>query len=65
MVNTIAAAVFVIAAHVVWTYAGILAVTSLVGGYAGARFAVRVPAGPLRILIILIGLAAASKLLAG
>ncbi len=65
VVNTIAAAVFVIAAHVVWTYAGILAVTSLVGGYAGARFAVRVPAGPLRILIILIGLAAASKLLAG
>ncbi|MGO9343050.1 MAG: sulfite exporter TauE/SafE family protein [Acidimicrobiales bacterium] len=65
LVNTIAAAVFVIAAHVVWTYAGILALTSLVGGYAGARFAVKVPAGPLRILIILIGLAAAAKLLAG
>jgi uncharacterized protein len=64
-VNTIAAIVFVIAAHVSWTYAGILAGTSLFGGYAGARFALRVPRGPLRIVIILIGLAAAGRLLAG
>jgi uncharacterized membrane protein YfcA len=64
-VNTIAAVVFSIAAHVAWSYAGVLAVTSLVGGYAGARFARRVPTGPLRILIILIGLAAAARLLAG
>ncbi len=64
-VNTIAAAVFVVAAHVAWTYAGLLAVTSLVGGYAGARLALRVPAPPLRVLIILIGLAAAARLLAG
>ena len=39
--------------------------SSLVGGYAGARFARRVPPGPLRVLIILIGLAAAARLLAG
>ena len=64
-VNTVAAIVFSIAAHVAWSYAGILALTSLVGGYAGARFARRVPTGPLRVLIILIGLAAAAKLLAG
>lgn len=64
-VNTIAAIVFSIAAHVAWSYAGVLAATSLVGGYAGARFARRVPAGPLRILIVLIGLAAAARLLAG
>lgn len=64
-VNTIAAIVFSIAAHVAWSYAGVLAVTSLVGGYAGARFARRVPTGPLRVLIILIGVAAAAKLLAG
>jgi uncharacterized membrane protein YfcA len=64
-VNAIAALVFVIAAHVGWTYAGILAVTSLVGGYAGARLARRVPQAPLRVLIILIGLGAAARLLAG
>jgi uncharacterized membrane protein YfcA len=64
-VNTIAAIVFCIAAHVAWSYAGVLAATSLVGGYAGARFARRVPAGPLRVLIILIGLAAAVRLLVG
>jgi uncharacterized protein len=64
-VNTIAAIVFSIAAHVAWSDAGVLAVTSLAGGYAGARFARRVPAGPLRVLIILIGLAAAVRLLVG
>jgi hypothetical protein len=65
VVNTIAAAVFVVAAHVAWTYAGLLAVASLLGGYAGARLARKVPAGPLRVVIILIGLAAAARLLAG
>lgn len=65
LVNTIAAIVFAIAAHVAWRDAGVLAVSSLVGGYAGARFARTVPPGPLRILIILIGLAAAGRLLAG
>jgi uncharacterized protein len=64
-VNLIAAIVFVIAAHVVWTYAGILAATSLIGGYAGARLSRRVPTRPLRMLIILIGLGAAARLLAG
>jgi len=64
-VNMIAAAVFVVAAHVSWQYAGLLAVASLVGGYAGARLSLRVPAGPLRVVIILIGLAAAARLLAG
>jgi uncharacterized protein len=64
-VNTIAAIVFCIAAHVAWGDAGVLAVTSLVGGYAGARIARKVPTGPLRVLIILIGLAAAGRLLAG
>jgi uncharacterized protein len=64
-VNTITAIVFCIAAHVAWSDAGVLAVSSLVGGYTGARFARRVPTGPLRVLIILIGLAAAARLLAG
>jgi hypothetical protein len=64
-VNTIAAAIFVVAAHVAWTYVGLLAVASLVGGYAGARLARKVPAGPLRVVIILIGLAAAARLFAG
>jgi uncharacterized protein len=64
-VNLLAAVVFAVAANVLWTYAGILAVTSLVGGYTGARITRKVPRRPLRILIILIGLGAAARLLAG
>jgi uncharacterized protein len=64
-VNLIAAIIFAVAANVLWTYAGILAGTSLLGGYIGARITRRVPRRPLRILIILIGLGAAARLLAG
>jgi len=64
-VNILAAIVFAAVAHVEWVYAGILAISCLFGGYAGARFALKVPRTPLRILIILVGLAAAAKLLAG
>jgi uncharacterized membrane protein YfcA len=65
IVNLIAAVVFAFAAHVLWVDAGILAGSSVVGGYCGARFARWIPRGPLRVLIILIGLAAAIRLLVG
>lgn len=63
-VNVIAALVYSIAAHVEWVDAGVLALFCLAGGYVGALFSLRVPRTPLRILIILIGLAAAATLLA-
>ena len=64
-VNVIAAVIFSIAAHVEWADAGVLAAGCLIGGYIGARVALRVPKGPLRVLIILIGLGAAARLITG
>lgn len=62
-VNLVALLVFVIAAHVAWTAVGLLAVTSLVGGYTGARLSRRLPAWVLRIVVVAFGLAAAVRLL--
>jgi hypothetical protein len=42
-----------------------MAVSSLVGGYVGARLARRVPPVVLRTIILALGLAAAGRLLAG
>ena len=62
-VNLIALLVFVFAAHVAWGAAGLLAVTSGVGGYTGARLSRRLPAWVLRIVVVAFGLAAAIRLL--
>lgn len=64
-VNTAAAIVFLIAAHVAWDDAVLLAGSSLVGGYFGARAARRLPPVVLRVLVIALGLATAARLLAG
>jgi uncharacterized membrane protein YfcA len=62
-VNLIALLVFVFAAHVAWSAAGLLAVASGVGGYTGARLSRRLPAWVLRIVVVAFGLAAAIRLL--
>ncbi len=64
-VNTAAAVVFLVAAHVAWGDAGLLAGSSLVGGYAGARLARRLPPLVFRVLVIALGLLTAGRLLAG
>lgn len=64
-VNTAAAVVFAAAAHVAWGDAGLLAVTSLVGGYAGARLARRLPPLVFRVIVIALGLFTAARLLVG
>ena len=64
-VNAVAAIAFMVGADVRWGYAGLLAISSLVGGYLGARLARRMPAAPFRVVVILVGLAAAARLLAG
>ena len=63
VINTVAAAIFVVRAPVAWGAAGLLAGGSLVGGYAGARVARRVPAPLLRAFVIVVGLVAAGRLL--
>jgi uncharacterized membrane protein YfcA len=64
-VNTVAVLIFVIHAHVAWVAAGLMAVSSLVGGYVGARVARRIRPVVLRALILGLGLAAAGRLLVG
>jgi uncharacterized membrane protein YfcA len=64
-VNTAAALVFLVAAHVVWVDAGLLAGSSLVGGYFGARVARKLPPVVFRSVVIALGLITAGRLLAG
>jgi hypothetical protein len=65
VVNCVAAVVFVVAAHVAWPDAGLLAGSSLVGGYFGARLARRLPPMVFRVLVVTLGLVTAARLLAG
>jgi len=63
LVNVVAALVFAVGADVDWGIAGVLAVTCLVGGYAGARVSLRLPDHALRVVVIAFGLAAVARLL--
>ena len=65
LVNGIAALVFVVHGSIAWQAAGLLAIGSLFGGWAGARLARRLPATWLRILIVAIGTATGISLLVG
>lgn len=63
LVNGVAAAVFVVAAHVAWGAALLLAVGATVGGQVGARMGRRIPTPLLRLLIVVVGTAVAIRLL--
>ncbi len=65
VVSTITVLVFAIGADVDWADAGVLAVTALVGGYAGARLSRRLPVPVLRAVVIVLGTVAALKLWVG
>ena len=63
LTNTVAALIFIVRAPVSWGAAGLLAVASLAGGYAGARFSRRVPAPVLRAFVVAVGVIAGVRLL--
>jgi uncharacterized membrane protein YfcA len=63
-VNAVAGIYFVLAAHVEWAPAAIIAATSIVGAQAGARYGRRLRPDVLRALIVLVGVAAIVDLLA-
>lgn len=65
LVNGVAGVFFVIAAHVEWGPAAIIAVSSILGAQIGARYGRRLPPVALRCLIIVVGVAAIVRLLAG
>lgn len=63
MANLVAGIVFVIAAHVAWGAAGLIAAGSIVGGILGAHGGRRLPVPVLRLVIIAVGIFAIVRLL--
>jgi uncharacterized protein len=55
-INGMAALVFVLRGQVAWPFALAMAGTAIVGGYTGARFALRLRPGLVRAIVIVIGL---------
>jgi uncharacterized protein len=64
LVNGIAAIVFVLATHIAWGAAGLIAAGAIIGGQVGARVGRKLPPWALRLVIICVGVAAIVKLLA-
>ena len=64
VVNFVSGIVFVLAAHVAWAPAGLIAGGSLLGGVLGARVGRRLPPHVLRAVIVVVGIAAIVHLLA-
>jgi len=63
LVNGIAAVVFILATHIDWGAAGLIAAGSIIGGQVGARIGRKLPPWGLRVVIICVGVAALVKLL--
>jgi uncharacterized membrane protein YfcA len=63
VVNFVAAIYFMASTHVAWGAAGILLVSSTIGGQVGASVGRRIPAKVLRTIIIVVGTGVAIKLL--
>jgi hypothetical protein len=63
LVNGVAGVYFIVAAHVEWGPAAIIAVSSIVGAQLGARYGRRLPPDALRALIVIVGLTAIVRLL--
>jgi hypothetical protein len=64
LVNGIAAVVFIIATHIDWGVAGLIAAGAILGGQFGARIGRKLPPWALRVVIMCVGVAALVKLLA-
>lgn len=64
LVNGVAALVFIIATHIDWGAAGLIAAGAVLGGQVGARIGRKLPPWGLRVMIICVGVAALVKLLA-
>jgi uncharacterized membrane protein YfcA len=64
IVNLVAGIVFIIAAHVAWLPALLIAAGSILGATVGARYGRRLPAPALRAAIVAVGIAAIVRLVA-
>jgi hypothetical protein len=63
LVNGLAAVVFILATHIDWGVAGLIAAGSIIGGQVGARIGKRLAPWGLRVVIVCVGTAALIKLL--
>lgn len=63
VVNLVAGAIYAFVAPISWPVVGILAVTSTIGGLIGAKIGRKLPPTVLRVIIVIIGLAAIIRLL--
>ncbi|HEX4034814.1 MAG TPA: sulfite exporter TauE/SafE family protein [Solirubrobacteraceae bacterium] len=63
LTNLLAGVIFAIVAHIAWDAAALVAAGSVSGGILGARYGRRLPAGPLRALIVAVGVVAIVRLL--
>ena len=63
IVDAVAACFFLFASHIDWAAVGLIAVGSTLGGQLGARVGRRLPPPALRATIVLVGLAAVTRLL--
>jgi uncharacterized protein len=63
IVNGVAAVIFIVVADPDWTIVALIAVGSIIGAQVGVRAGKRMPAGLLRAVIIVVGLAALSVFL--
>ncbi len=63
LTNGVAAVYFILAAHVDWGPAGIIAATSIIGAQLGARYGRSLPPAALRALIVVVGITAIVRLL--
>ena len=59
VVNLVAAAFFAFSGHVVWVAVAVMAVCSLIGGFAGGRLVPVIPETALRRVVVVAGLAVA------
>jgi hypothetical protein len=65
LINGVAAILFIAVAPVAWPAAILLAIGAIVGGQVGAMVGRRLPAGALRLAIIVIGTFVGVRLLLG
>jgi uncharacterized membrane protein YfcA len=64
VVNAVAGLVFIVATHIDWAVAALIAAGSVIGGQIGARAGRRLPPWGLRAVIVGVGVAALARLLA-
>jgi uncharacterized protein len=63
LANLLSGVIFATVAHVAWPAVGLIAAGSVSGGILGARYGRRLPPGPLRALIVAVGIVAVVRLL--